>query len=338
MATSLTTLRLQGDMIHLSVNSTPAGNILVETPFTNPANYWLARITPPAHDQRHDAYHSTARREFERRYINALGGRPRYEIDVKDLSYGFAYEFGGDRVTNGTHFPARVYAVYLGTNGTGTVADFRVYPSAAVAMQAERDMREVPGQVVTPAQTIPSGLRPLPESLSTRMDTLYAEIAATCNTLAVLERRLKEAGYAPVDVHDTSRNGILRDATKRGTDYGEKAWVEKFLPVVRYEEAMRRVQDASVPTPAPQAQPVATSPVAPPASLLDAIAEEHEAVVPTPTPVPGPGLTTPASELKKLRGGRPAPAKPARKPAASPAGSFPRPSTIPAPAGDDLPF
>jgi len=372
MATPITTIKIPtGSMLHLAT-SRMGGQLTVldGKPFNSPANYWVARITPPSMDQRRDAYRGRTR-PFERRYLTSPSGFPKHQIDIKDFTYGFAYEFGGDRVTGDTRFPARVYAIYLGTNGTGTVAEFRIYESADLAMFAERQREYLEGSPanVPPAPARTSTLLQMPEALSTRMEALYTEMVQHLATISALEHLLKDAGYH-TSVPDPNC-ALFEDARRVGKAYAGKAWAEKFLPVVQAEairlgeeaQARQKAQEAPAPAPAPAPQTASTSPVAPPSSLLDAIAEEHEAVVHTPAPAPAPApaplnrLTreadvlarkaapaTSAKELKAMQQRAKAErtrnhvAAAARKATTTTPGSFPRPSTIPAPVGDDLPF
>ena len=206
MSTTPTTINFIGsDMLHLSTALRGGVLVINELAFaTHTQNYWLARITPPDMSQRQDAYQSRPR-PFQRRYLQVVDRGSRVQFDAKDLTYGFAYEFSGDTVTSERRIPARIYAIYMGLNGTGTVADFRVYPSAEIAMEAERYMGRHPEMTMAynpsmkldgpaPATITAYTLLPLPDSLSVRMSVLYEEMACTVNMIAILERHLKEAG------------------------------------------------------------------------------------------------------------------------------------------------
>lgn len=381
MATMTTIPTSGSDMLHIALITDTRGTLLNGCAFARKTqNYWVARITPPDGDQRRDAYR--APRAFQRRYLQVVQGALRIQYDVKDFSYGFAYEFGGDTVTNDRRIPARIYCVYLGTNGTGTVADFRIYPSAEMAMEAEQYMAGHPNMAMAynpsmkldrpapapaPAPATPA-LMPLPYTLSGRMSVLYEEMACVGNMIAVLERHLKEAGYAPLDATAANYSDLFQDAIKRGRDLGEKTWNEKFLWVVQAEavrmgeeaKARQQAQEAPVPAAAPVAQPVVASPAAPQdkpgMSLLDQVIEAHDDELhmatadPTPAPLAPVNRLTQESDVLAAQATRaittksamrPAPAKPAkpaRKVTTAVPGSFPRPSSIPAPAGDDLPF
>ena len=153
--TTPTTLTLTGsDMLYLNTCLLHGVHVLNELAFaTHTQNYWLARITPPDMSQRQDAYRRP--RSFQRRYLQVVDGGSRVQFDTHDFAYGFAYEFGGDTVTSDRRIPARIYCVYLGTNGTGTVAEFRICPSAEAAMEMERQ-RAMSTPVHDPASVTPA--------------------------------------------------------------------------------------------------------------------------------------------------------------------------------------
>ena len=334
MSTTPTTISLAGsDMLYLSTCLLRGIHVLNELAFKdNAQNYWLARITPPDMSQRQDAYQSRTR-PFQRRYLQVPAGGSRIQFDTHDLAYGFAYEFGGDRVTTDRRIPARIYCVYLGTNGTGTVAEFRIFPTAEAAMECERQ-RAMSTPVHDPAPA-PSTLMSLPPALFARMEALYGEMVSRLHAINVLENHLKDAGYKP-SLTDNSSN-VVQVAILDGREYGETAWTETFLPVVQAEalrlgeEALARVnarrgaeyeaareaeiakarkaQEEPVPAAALVAQPVVASPVAPPANLLDAIVDELSAA----TKVAAPAIRAAIKNAAPAPAPAPTPAKPTRQ-------------------------
>jgi len=362
MSTTPTTISLAGsDMLYLSTCLLRGIHVLNELAFKdNAQNYWLARITPPDMSQRQDAYQSRTR-PFQRRYLQVPAGGSRIQFDTHDLAYGFAYEFGGDRVTTDRRIPARIYCVYLGTNGTGTVAEFRIFPTAEAAMECERQ-RALATPVYDPAPAIDAAPKPILTSIATvpaveaYMKLMYAEMVKSLTCIHCLEKRLKEAGYK-FEIPEPEST-LFTDARAAGESDGALLWKQglreaialveadaiasKALAAVDAEKAARKAQEAPVTPAAPVAQPVTADPAKAQADLLDAIVDKQS---PAPAPAKPFVAFLERQPTRRLTKSQVIAAARAAKPPAGPRStsephtvSRPRPSNVPASTDPDCPF
>lgn len=269
-------------MLEIPVIRTTAAHgslrVLDQNPFGVTANFWLARITPtPAR--------WSGRSPLDRNYIKAVDKCPRYQIEVANLSYGRAYEFGSDIIIQRSARPrtrCRIYCNYIGLTGSGSYALFTVQATAQDAMDYESGLNVMPDDQQAQLRLPPSTPSPVPVTalplatgaLLHESQLLLESLSMWLNAVQVMVERANALGYSIPALSPTK----MDECKAMGIDYVSRLWVE-INPTLE-PGLMRAVENGpgvaqDKPMPVPPDESPATGPEFA-GDLLDTIADDHE--------------------------------------------------------------